>query len=159
MNPAMPLPAVPAHASGAAGAPPNLNRLNQLTQELERITKQRKTFKNEMAGIQEVAKEGLLRMNKLFIDESNNGSGPFWTIVKKTTKASWNKERLEAFFTQALIKQREGTTLTPQLLVVESEKFIKQFDKRDIDLKKQTRPPMQRNCDHIRAYLQGQTPE
>lgn len=159
MNPAMPLPTVPAQANSSVGAPPNLNRLNQLTQELERITKQRKTFKNEMAGIQDVAKEGLLRMDKLFIDESGNGSGPFWTLVKKTTKASWNKERLEAFFTQALIKQNQGTTLTPQLLVAESEKFIKTFDKRDIELKRLNRPPMQRNCAHIKAYLQGHTPE
>lgn len=116
----------------------DLKQFSALKAHMEKIAAERKTTKTKLDEIQKVAVQAMLQVNKRYIDESGNGSGPFWTLCKDPKEGNWKADRYHEFFTWVLTKQQQGERFTPEKLTASAQQFLKQYEKRDLKIEKHT---------------------
>ena len=112
----------------------NVSILSQLKHELDQISAHRKKVKDKYDEQIQSVIEVLLQIGIRYVDESNEGRGPFWTLGKLKQDATWNNERLVEFFTLLLQDLQAGKQYTPVQCADEAKKFIAQYETRKLCL-------------------------
>jgi chaperonin cofactor prefoldin len=132
----------------------NIGRLSQLRQQIEKIAETRKTTKTQLDEIEAQAIDAMMKMNRRSIGESPDG--PFWVLGKAKTDGSWNADRYREFFTLLLTELRAGKQFTPEQLVQQAQKYLKQFEKRRLQINKLAQARQQQNgVQDLRDWLAG----
>lgn len=109
-----------------------------LKAQIEQLAAQKKKIKTEIDSFEKMAIQFLRQSGKRYIDESGNGTGPYWTLCKDSKDGTWKKERYEEFFAWLLTDVRKGVQHTPETLTAAVHAFLKQYEKRDLKLEKHT---------------------
>ncbi len=133
-------------------AAPNFAEFARLKQQMEQLAATRKTTKQKVDEIQKAAVRAMLANNVRYVDESNEGKGPFWTLTKDPKEGTWRADRYTEFFTMLLTDMRKGTQHTPEQLTAMAQHYLKQFEKRGLKLEKHTSARKQ-NCDDLKQWL------
>jgi chaperonin cofactor prefoldin len=130
----------------------NIQRLAQLRQTIEKMAEQRKATKTQLDEIEAQAIEALMRMGIRYIAETPDG--PYWVLGKAKSDGSWNLERYKEFFSTLLTEMGAGKRFTPEQLATLAQQYLKQFEKRRLQLNKLSQA-RQKTVEDLRDWLAG----
>lgn len=136
-------------------APPiDLNQLTALRTEMEALNKQKKTIKTRLDDVESRCIEALMAMRVRYVDVSNTGQGPYYTLSKKKTEGSWSKERYIDFFNWFVPELQAGRITNTGQCMEAAMKYLEQFSKRTLTLNKVT-AVRSKTIDDLEAFLNG----
>lgn len=132
----------------------DLNHFSVLKSQIDEGKAQIKQLQASANEIEQPLIQWLLQNNKRYIDQSNTGAGPFWTVTKVKSDGTWKDDRLEAFFAQMLsnIYNNPSVRVTPSECVTFAKTFIKAYEKRKCSLTKHD-TARQKTCEDILTWL------
>jgi len=132
----------------------DIHRLSGLKQQMDKLAEQRKVCKTQVDEIESQCIAALVQMGVRYVDESANGAGPFWSLVKSKSDGSWNTERYNEFFAGLLTELNNGKQFTPSQCSELAVTYLKNFEKRKLALSK-LQMVRQKNIDDLRLWLAG----
>jgi hypothetical protein len=132
----------------------DLEKLNSLKLTLQQLGESRKKTKSDAEEIEKKAIELLMQHGIRYVDASNNGSGPFWTLVKTRSEGTFNADRAEKFYELILANISNNSTLTAKQIVAHQHIYMKQFCKRSLGLSKLVQCPGKSITD-LKEFMEG----
>lgn len=137
------------------GGPVDLTKLSQYKDQIDKMNEQKKAVKLQYDEIENRAVELLLGLGVRYVDQSGNGSGPFWTLSKATQEGSWKQQTLLEFFTNLTTDiYQHGKRYTPEQCVQLAQKFLKSFEKRKLKIAKLTQARL-KTVEDLKLWLAG----
>lgn len=135
----------------------DFSALSQYKMQLEKLSEDRKITKNLYDQSESAAVEALVSLGVRWVDESGTGAGPFWQLAKSKSDGSFNRQRYTEFFSQMLVELNSGKTFTPDDLAQSALDYLKQFEKRRLEIHK-VNTVRQRGMEDLIAWLNGDMP-
>lgn len=132
----------------------NVNRLNELKIRIDKLAEEKKVIKGEATQIEAQCIAALVQMGKRYIDESNNGAGPFYSLSKVKSDGSFNQERYLEFFSSLIAEFKAGKNYTPQQCYELTQVYLKQFEKRKLGLTKLNQV-RRKDIEDLKLWLNG----
>jgi len=132
----------------------DIRKFSQLKDQLDKMGEQRKVTKVQFDEIETQAIDALMQLGVRYVDESGNGGGPYWTLTKKTQEQKWKNSNYIEFFTGLLSEIQNGKRFTPDQCAEAAARYIKQFEKRRLQLAKLSQARL-KTVDDLKAWLAG----
>ena len=131
-----------------------VGKLAQLKNIVEKMGEEKKKIKSQLDEVENAVVAHLMKVGVRYIDESGNGSGPFWVLGKYKNDGSWSTDRYVEFFTMLMSDMRAGKQYTPSQCAALAVKYLKQFEKRRLQINKLSQA-RQKGVEDLRAWLAG----
>jgi len=141
-----------------AALPPSVefSQFGTLTAQMEQLVQQKKTTKAQLDQLEAHCINVLLQMNVRYVDAGGSGNGPYYVLSKHKSDGTWNRDRYAEFFNELLSEIAKGKQISPPQCTEGAVQYLKQFEKRKLQLIPRKQAPAQKGVDDLKAWLAGQ---
>ncbi len=139
-----------------------LAQIQRVRQQLKQLSEQSKIQRETYGQLEKNLLEEMKRHNKRYVDASGEGKGPFICMGKKKMDGKTNYERKVMFWAAFLqqVNNRNGALPTPEQCIEHEKKFLRQFDRRELQIVfRATRPPRSDIADLLEWLRTGSEPQ
>lgn len=133
-----------------------MNNILLLKQELDIVKEQQKNKKVQLDQQSLQLRQMMIQHRKVFVDQSNAGTGPFWSLIKKTAvDKNLTDEDFQNLYRGMMTDISNGINVTQELFMERVKKMRSdKGEKRKLDLEpRKTRPA--ESFDELERWCQG----
>lgn len=135
--------------------PTNMPDLGGMREKLDNMKDERKNLKSQHDIEESALIKDLLENEQRYIQATENGDGPFWSITKDKKDGTFNNERLLKFMEIVFDKIQQNEIEQPFQAVDLSKEYLKEFEQRSFKLNLvKRRPP--REVESLKAWSRNE---